>query len=96
MRGSDRARAGRASTRAEAVRAPRTPVRAVTTVVLGPAASTASALDRADRAPLRHAARRGGAPRRLGTGGRWNAGPPVRLGGPPERGVSDDAIGISP
>ncbi|MEU1410330.1 hypothetical protein AB0D09_00375 [Streptomyces sp. NPDC049097] len=93
MRGSDRARAGRASTRAEAVRAPRTPVRAVTTVVLGPAASTASALD---RAPLRHAARRGGAPRRLGTGGRWNAGPPVRLGGPPERGVSDDAIGISP
>ncbi|MBW8703955.1 hypothetical protein MBT84_30605 [Streptomyces sp. MBT84] len=70
MSSGDRARAGRVSTWAGAVRVPWTVVRAVTTVVLGPAASTASALGRADGAPLHPAARRGRAPRRLGAGGR--------------------------
>ncbi|MGV9653218.1 hypothetical protein [Streptomyces lannensis] len=70
MRSGDRARVGRAGTWAGAVRVPWTVVRAVTTVVLGPAASTASALGRADRASLHRAARRGRAPRSLGAGGR--------------------------
>ncbi|MGV9567438.1 hypothetical protein [Streptomyces sp. NPDC003480] len=46
----------RTGTRAGAVRNPWTVVRAVVTVVLGPAAATASALDQANRAPLHHGA----------------------------------------
>ncbi|WP_181140856.1 hypothetical protein [Streptomyces sp. Ru62] len=52
---SGRERAGRSRT----VRGPWALVRAVATVVLGPAAVTASALDRADAAPAHHAAEAG-------------------------------------
>ncbi|MGV9932827.1 hypothetical protein ACWDY4_19905 [Streptomyces olivaceoviridis] len=55
--------------RARSVRRPWAVVCAVVTVVLGPAAVTASALDQAGAAPPHHAAE-GGRPRGPGTAGR--------------------------
>ncbi|MFI1792856.1 hypothetical protein ACWC4C_37650 [Streptomyces olivaceoviridis] len=55
--------------RARSARRPWAVVCAVVTVVLGPAAVTASALDQADAAPPHHAAE-GGRPRAPGTAGR--------------------------
>ncbi|MFF6912419.1 hypothetical protein [Streptomyces sp. NPDC012466] len=49
--------AGRPGTRPEAVRGPWAMLRAAVTVVLGPAAVTASALDQANAAPLHPAVR---------------------------------------
>ncbi|KOV98339.1 hypothetical protein ADK65_21700 [Streptomyces sp. NRRL B-1140] len=52
--------AGEPGTRAVAARGPWAVLCAVVTVVLGPAAVTASALDQANAAPLHHAARADG------------------------------------
>ncbi|MFI5682487.1 hypothetical protein [Streptomyces sp. NPDC051636] len=49
----------KAGTWADAVRSPWTVVCAVATVILGPAAVTASALDQANRAPMHHAVKAG-------------------------------------
>ncbi|MEV6023948.1 hypothetical protein [Streptomyces sp. NPDC052036] len=56
MSGVSRTETKRTRTWAGAVRNPWTVVCAVATVVLGPAAATASALDQANRAPLHHTA----------------------------------------
>lgn len=56
MSDDSRTETTRTRTWAAAVRSPWTVVCAVTTVVLGPATATASALDRANRAPLHRTA----------------------------------------
>ncbi|MER7896665.1 hypothetical protein ABTX62_11210 [Streptomyces sp. NPDC096046] len=58
-RGKAPADAGSASVRAGAVRGPWAVLCAAVTVVLGPAAVTASALDQANTAPLHHAVQAG-------------------------------------
>ncbi|MER6128826.1 hypothetical protein ABT173_40975 [Streptomyces sp. NPDC001795] len=65
MSSSSRTETKRTSAWTEAVRNPWTVVCAVATVVLGPAAVTASALDQANRAPMYHAAKPGHAPEHL-------------------------------
>ncbi|MFF4955646.1 hypothetical protein [Streptomyces sp. NPDC001222] len=62
MSGVSRTETKRTRAWAGAVRNPWTVVCAVATVVLGPAAATASALDQANRAPLHHTAETGREP----------------------------------
>ncbi|MFC3576461.1 hypothetical protein ACFOZ0_24880 [Streptomyces yaanensis] len=68
MSSSSRTETKKTSTWAGAVRNPWAVVCAVATVVLGPAAATASALDQANRAPMYHAAPHDRAPGHLFAG----------------------------
>jgi hypothetical protein len=70
---SSRTETKRTSTWAGALRSPWTVACAVATVVLGPAAVTASALDQANRAPLHHVSKHERAPRPLTGAGQAQA-----------------------